>query len=105
MNNFTIHDLCVGLRGLLDIPDSDVGLKNWYIRAGELVAQLRQKPELADLIPIRVWQFLSDADIRSKDPQYAEAQLNLIAVFMQGLDEGVVLSADQIDERLDSPWP
>lgn len=81
--------------------DSD-SLKRWYEKSRELVAYLRSQPTICNEIPIRIWQFLSDADIRMKDKDYAVAQDRIVEVFLAGLEKGVVLSGEKIDDHLDS---
>lgn len=101
MNKLTIVEFHQRLKDLLyDPPSGTRSLDDWYMQAGELVTLLRMAPDLADMVPIRVWQFLSDADLREKDPQYADAQRTLITIFVQGLAKGVVLPAEEIDKQL-----
>lgn len=89
------------LKHLYDfVPTDAETLRRWYVDAAELVALLRSMPELADQVPIRVWQYLSDADIRMKDKDFAVSQNQILIAFMAGLKEGKVLSGEQIDELI-----
>lgn len=103
MKNETIIFSSEKLRRLYDFAPTDAeSLGRWYEEAGELVTFLRNSPLVADQIPIRIWQFLSDADIRMKDKDFAVSQNRIVRVFLEGLAEGTILSGQEIDERMDA---
>ncbi|MEJ1096996.1 MULTISPECIES: hypothetical protein [unclassified Pseudoxanthomonas] len=103
MKNKITNSVYERLKRLDDAEPVDAeSLQRWYEEAQELVALLRNDPFVCDQVPIRVWQFLSDADIRMKDKEYAALQRRIIKVFIGGLEEGIFLSGKQIDERIDA---
>ena len=64
------------LRRLADrAPASRDELRTLQGEFAELAAHISVTPSLANSTPEAVWHFLSDADIRFKDPAYAKAQL------------------------------
>ena len=103
MKNEAIIFFSEKLRQLYDfVPTDDESLGSWYEEAGELVAFLRGSPLVADQVPIRIWQFLSDADIRMKDKDFAASQNRIVRVFLEVLEEGTILSGEEIDRRMDA---
>lgn len=79
------------LRRLADQPvlaKSD--LDGWY----ELAHQVRQRiladENLARAVPHFVWHFLSDADIRFREPEYARQQLAQLMEIVVVLERGQV---------------
>ena len=61
-------------------PSSADELRTLQDECGALMAHISTLPALSDSTPHIVWHFLSDADIRFKDPRYAKAQLEGLAV-------------------------
>jgi hypothetical protein len=57
----------------------------WYRAARDVVERLRANPEME--VPELVWHYLSDADIRSRDDEYAQAQRERLRVVMRELEK------------------
>lgn len=55
-------------------PSNPVELNALQARCASLSQRLLSHADLADQMPEIVWHFLSDADIRYKDPRYAQLQ-------------------------------
>ncbi len=63
------------LRELLtNDPTTRQHLGSWTADANSLIRQIRSSPEISNALDEVVWHFLSDADIRVKDPVYGETQ-------------------------------
>lgn len=60
----------------------------WYGEANEVRRKIISNPELSDAIPHIVWHYLSDADTRLKDAEYAKVQndsmIKIIYAFRHG---------------------
>ena len=70
------QELITLLRRLADrAPVNHTELHALQEESEALAAQISATPSLATSTPEAVWHFLSDADIRFKDPRYAKAQL------------------------------
>jgi hypothetical protein len=54
--------------------DSPEALQVWQVEAAHLKKQLHSHPGAATTLPHFVWHYLDDADLRSRDPQYASSQ-------------------------------
>lgn len=64
------------LRELLESePRSSGEVAAWYEKAKELKAFL-QRDDGLHKVPHVFWHYLEDADIRFKDPRYAQAQIS-----------------------------
>ncbi len=82
-------------------PTDSASLKAWYAKANELVLMIRGDQELCDLVPIRIWQYLSDADMRLEESCYAEAQDILLRKYLSALERGEFLTGEELDRELD----
>jgi hypothetical protein len=83
-------------------PTDEISLRDWYRQAQVFADFVKARPEVSDLIPIRVWQFLSDADIRMKDQLFAQGQERMLRKFISGLNRGVFLHENSIDSEPDT---
>ena len=63
-------------------PSSPSELLAIQARCSALSRQLTSQWHLADQVPEFVWHFLADADIRYKDPRYAEMQFTQMDSFL-----------------------
>ena len=72
-----VHDLAAELRRLAALPLSTIEERKAWERAAYEV-RCAFPSELADQLPEIVWHFLMDADLRWKDPEYAEVQLGAL---------------------------
>lgn len=72
-------------------------LADWYRRARAIEDALLQPGGLASSMPHFVWHFLADADIRSRDADYAALQNQRIQRFLQYLSVGVIPSDGDLD--------
>ena len=63
-------------------PSSPSELLAIQARCSALSKQLTSQRHLADQVPELVWHFLADADIRYKDPRYAEIQFTQMDSFL-----------------------
>ena len=82
-------------------PNGEKSLKEWYRQAQIFAAFLKARPEISDRIPIRIWQFISDADIRAKDEYFARDQEIVVRKFISGLRRGLFLDESDIDSEPD----
>jgi hypothetical protein len=79
------------LRGLVDsTPNNAEQLPEWYDRAQEFREFLRSNPSLYKVLPHFVHHYLTDADIRSREPEYRVIQQELILPVVVALEEGRV---------------
>ncbi|MFY2560054.1 hypothetical protein ACN469_20765 [Corallococcus terminator] len=75
------------MRRLFDHDPTDKkSLKAWVDASIALYVRLRSVPESFDVEEI-VWHFLSDADIRVKDPEYAQAQRAAFESWLQDAEK------------------
>ena len=65
-------------------------LDEWYAAARRLKEWISAHPELSDAVPHFVWHFLSDADIRLKDPLYAADQTRQVMDIVHALERGEI---------------
>jgi uncharacterized membrane protein YgaE (UPF0421/DUF939 family) len=64
---------------------SKQGLKQWYESAQKAE---RQAMEAEIDLPHLVWHYLSDADIRFKEPEYGQEQIEAVQSFIEVLASG-----------------
>jgi hypothetical protein len=65
--------------------ESKHDLKKWYELAHVVECQANEK-EIE--IPHLVWHYLSDADIRFKEPEYGTEQIEAVHQFIESLGSG-----------------
>ena len=71
----SISEVVRSIRVLSERPiDSPETLKTWNVEAAALRRAIEQRPEVTGRVPHFVWHYLADADIRFKDPAYAQSQ-------------------------------
>ena len=63
-------------------PSGKSELQDLESRSAALSRHLAAHGDLANQVPELVWHFLSDADIRFKDPHYADLQLSQMSVLL-----------------------
>lgn len=78
-------------------PNDELSLREWYRQAQVFADFLKARPEISDRIPIRIWQFVSDADIRMRDECLARDQQAVVRKFVSGLQRGLFLPERDID--------
>lgn len=77
------------LRRLADLPlTNSAELDAWYDEANKLRNVIVANVELSNAIPHFVWHYLSDADIRLKEPEYARRQDEVLFEFAKILERG-----------------
>lgn len=82
-------DLANELRRLSSMQLSNkVEMELWYKAANELKTKIESDPDWKEMIPHFFWHYISDADIRMKDPQYSEMQLKIWNKIITDLEEG-----------------
>jgi hypothetical protein len=70
-----LHALALALEALCRTEPLDrADLPSWYERAHSLGETIRADAGLCGAVPEHVWHYLSDADIRLKDKDYAKVQ-------------------------------
>lgn len=62
----------------------------WYERAHKIRNHIVENAELANVVPHQVWHFLSDADIRFREPDYARQQHEAFLEIVKILERGQV---------------
>jgi hypothetical protein len=68
-------DVIAAIRRLADrVPQTREDLSALEAESVELALHIQKRTALHD-VPEHVWHFLSDADVRFKDPEYAQVQL------------------------------
>ncbi len=70
-------------------PTSKDGLDAWYADSRAFVEWLQSQPSAVSL-PEQVWHYLSDADIRAKDPVRRTDQDETLNDIIASLEQGVV---------------
>ncbi|WP_396617477.1 hypothetical protein ACHZ97_09445 [Lysobacter soli] len=83
-------------------PNDEASLREWYRQAQIFADFLKARPEISDRIPIRIWQFVSDADIRMRDEWLARDQEVVVRKFVSGLRRGLFLPERDIDMEPDT---
>lgn len=84
-----IKRLTEELTGLTEfVPKTKNELGRWYSQARRVL----EDNELLEGAPHFLWHYLSDADIRMKDEEYAEIQSRRISLLIQHLKCGVMPS-------------
>lgn len=79
------------LRRLFDRPvENAADLTEWYELAHELRMHISANGELSNAVPHFVWHFLSDADIRFKEPKYDAMQREYMSEIITILERGQV---------------
>ena len=78
------------LRKLRNTPvESKADLPHWYAQSAD-VANFITIPAISESIPKeswnRLWHYLHDADIRLKDPEYAETQDLMLLDIIRGIE-------------------
>ena len=77
-------------------PCSKRELKQWYESAHQLENALVARAGFSEKLPHFVWHYLSDADIRLKDSDYAEHQGRIIGRLIESLRRGKMPSDEEI---------
>ena len=77
-------------------PNCQSDLDKWYVQARELKKCLVAKDGLAPDVPYFLWHYLSDADIRFKDKEYADIQNLKMRLLIQCLKRGELISDEDI---------
>jgi hypothetical protein len=73
--SYSRKELASDLRGLAAWPvRSRADLDGWYAQAKVVTDKLMTGPRVLEGMSHFVWHYLVDADIRLKDPRYAEDQ-------------------------------
>ena len=84
------YDLAARLRELMEMELSEnVDVKLWYSRAQQFDEFLDSQPTACEHMVEEVWHYLSDLDVRLKEPQYAAIQRDFINNFISGLNTAV----------------
>lgn len=82
-------DLGRVLRALAEMPvTTGEQLVAWDQKAWALQERLKANPDLADAVPHHLWHYLSDADIRLKDPRYREMQQAEVKLIIEAFERG-----------------
>ena len=68
------------------VPSSKYELNQWYDQAQHLI----DGPLKVIGVPHFLWHYLSDADIRMKDDEYAEMQNDRVKTLLQHLRSGTM---------------
>lgn len=63
-------------------------VRDWYDRAQEVYSYISANPELSNVVPEIIWHYLSDADIRFKDREYARVHLDIMETVVRDLERG-----------------
>ena len=88
-----IKNLGEGLAALSAfVPSSEYELNQWYDQAQQLI----DGPLKVIGVPHFLWHYLSDADIRMKDEEYAEMQNGRVRILLQHLRSGTMPNDDQV---------
>ncbi len=92
--NEQIDQLAEALASLVNfVPETSDDLHRWYDQAQCIL----DDHELLLEAPHFLWHYLSDADIRMKDEEYAEMQNRRIDLVLQHLKQGVMPSDEDTD--------
>lgn len=92
-----ISDLCTEIRSLSEMPIATKSeLDEWYTVAIGIQRRIHDDSDLARAVPHFLHHYLSDADIRRRDAEYATAQ-------NRGLNE--ILTALERGEEIDDEGP
>ena len=93
----TIKDLGVLLLSLIaSEPHNRKELREWVKRSREALVFTSRLAASGIGVPELIYHYLSDADIRLKDPRYAGLQMPRIKKIALLLSEGVIQGSDEI---------
>ena len=85
--SFTRSTLAAALSRLLAWKPTDRGeLELWSRAAADVFSALKESGSTLPDVPHVIWHFLSDADIRMKDPAYALEQEREVGRVIAGLE-------------------
>lgn len=76
------------------VPFTEVELRDWYDQAQVIIDAKIRGANIG--VPHFLWHYLSDADIRFKDGDYAEMQNGRMKVLLQHLRNGSMPSDDEV---------
>lgn len=99
-----LREIAVELSRLLATSPTDKELlPAWYQASRAFVEKLNT--ELGDVnLPEEVWHFLSDADIRAKDPEFRAVQIQAITEVIRELERGVMPQRQGATVAIDGRW-
>lgn len=86
---YSKDELVRALEALLESESrGNVDLNELYKVAREIGRKVRSEPSLSDLVPETVWHYLSDVDIRMREPEYRAMQRDDLIRAIESLKRG-----------------
>jgi hypothetical protein len=92
---YTLKLLAQDLRRLveMEVVDRDT-LSVWYKEARRVQEKIKTADASLSHVPHLVWHYLTDADIRLKDPEYARMQNESLSRILAAMERGVLLEEE-----------
>jgi len=81
------------------VPESRRDLDRWYDMAKEIQHWIAKSEVFSSRTPHFLWHYLSDADLRFKDKNYAAMQNARIKILLDYLSRGVIPEDKDLDLR------
>jgi len=84
---YSRQQLAADLRELAsNEPKNRAGLDRWYEDARRVQDRIASAPDVTTGVPDFIWHYLSDADVRLKDPRYAQVQQEMLTELLAMLE-------------------
>ena len=85
--SYSRQELAMDLRELArGEPKEQAGLARWYEEARRVQERMASAPDVVTGVPDFIWHYLSDADVRLKDPRYARMQKDMLSELLAILE-------------------